>query len=119
MDAGSDDKSARIEHFVSGVRKITLGRTILFGAAINAASLYAVAATVLVLDNGIEIAFGSVAAARRHLLTGPSIAAVGGKMIRPGRTYEAGGAMSSGATARPLHICAVVHRLRRKRLRGR
>ena len=92
VDAGSSDATRQISRFVQGATVIRFDVDIGFMRGCNAALHSVSADAVLFLDNAVELAPGSLAAALRRLHSDPRIGAVGGKVMRAhGRLQEAGG----------------------------
>ncbi|HET8997373.1 MAG TPA: glycosyltransferase, partial [Acetobacteraceae bacterium] len=91
IDAGSTDETRHIGRYVRGAQLLPLEMDVDLVAGRNAA-LYAVTAEyVLMLQTGVELAPGALAAALRRMQAEPSVGAVGGRMIKPhGMLAEAG-----------------------------
>jgi GT2 family glycosyltransferase len=91
VDSGSTDETQFLERYVRGVQVLRFDSNLGFVRACNAALMLASAATVLYLNNDVELAPGAVAAALDRLTLDRQIGAVGGKIIRShGLLQEAG-----------------------------
>ena len=91
IDSGSTDETRQLTQYVTGACCLRFETDIGFARGCNAGLEIASADTVLFLSNDVEPAAGAIATSRRRLLSHPSIAAVGAKIIRTdGLLAEAG-----------------------------
>ncbi len=92
VDAGSRDETRFIERFVAGSKLLRFDSDPGWLRARNAALACATANAVLLIEDGVEVMPGAVAAALRRLGSDPKVGAVGARVIRPhGKLREAGG----------------------------
>lgn len=91
VDSGSSDDARHIESYVRGATILRFDTNIGFVHGCNAALGHVRAELVLFLNNDIQLAPGSVAAAIRRLESEPRIAAVGGKIIRTNEKLQEAG----------------------------
>jgi len=91
VDSGSTDETRHITRYVTGARVLRFDNNIGFLLGCNAGLTLVSADAVLYLNNDVELAAGTLAAALARLRSDPRIGAVGGKVIRThGVLQEAG-----------------------------
>jgi GT2 family glycosyltransferase/glycosyltransferase involved in cell wall biosynthesis len=91
VDSGSIDETRHIARYVTGARLVRFESNVGYIRGCNAGLELVAADVVLYLNNDVELAAGSVAAALARLRSNPRIGAVGGKIIRThGVLQEAG-----------------------------
>ena len=91
VDSGSTDETRHILRYVTGAMLLRFDDNIGFLLGCNAGLTLVSADAVLYLNNDVELAAGTVAAALARLRSDPRIGAVGGKIIRThGVLQEAG-----------------------------
>lgn len=91
VDSGSTDETRHIKRYVTGAQVLRFDSNIGYLRGCNAGLVAVSADMVLYLNNDLELAGGTVAAAIARLRSDPRIGAVGGKIIRThGVLQEAG-----------------------------